>query len=54
MKKTDRTVEIGLLSTSSYQMMAKSLQLKDHVAALQKALVQLAATQVEMGKIRQE
>ena len=35
-------------------MTAKSSHLKEQVAALQKALAQLAASQAEMDKLRQE
>merc|ERR1719254_67814 len=36
------------------QMMARSAQLKEEVAALQKALSELAASQAEMDKVRKE
>ena len=45
---------IEKLSTSIDPMMAKSSQLKEHVAALQKALAEIAASQAEMGKLREE
>ena len=35
-------------------MTAQSKQLKDHVASLQKALADIAASQAEMDKLRQE
>ena len=35
-------------------MMAKSSPRKEHVAALQKALAEIAASQAETGKLRQE
>ena len=42
------------LSTIIDRMMAKSSQLEEHVAALQKALAEIAASQAVMGELRQE
>jgi len=53
-KKDDKTDEIKKLSTKIDGMAARSSQLKSEVAALQKALAELAAAQAEMGKIRRE
>merc|ERR550532_3704389 len=53
-KKDDREAEIEKLSTQIDLMTARSEQLKSEVAALQKALAELAAAQAEMDKIRQE
>jgi len=53
-KKDDKTDEIAKLNAAIDRMSARSAQLKDEVAALQKELADLAATQAEMDKIRQE
>merc|ERR1719378_1740346 len=53
-KKDEKTDEIAKLNAAIDRMSAKSAQLKDEVAALQKELADLAATQAEMDKIRQE
>jgi len=51
-KKDDKTAEITKLSTEIDSMSARSGQLKEEVAALQKALAELAASQAEMDKMR--
>merc|ERR1719305_1637114 len=53
-KKSDKTAEIAKLNAAIDRMTARSAQLKDEVAALQKELADLAAAQAEMDKIRQE
>merc|ERR1712061_65770 len=53
-KRDDKTNEINKLSTAIDEMSARSAQLKEEVAALQKALADLAASQAEMDKMRQE
>merc|ERR1719450_999724 len=53
-KKDEKTDEIAKLNAAIDRMSAKSAQLKNEVAALQKELAELAATQAEMDKIRQE
>jgi len=53
-KKSDKSDEIAKLTTNIDGMAAKSAQLKEQVAALQKALAELAASQAEMTKLRQE
>merc|ERR1719408_680164 len=53
-KKDEKTDEIAKLNAAIDRMSARSAQLKDEVAALQKELAELAATQAEMDKIRQE
>jgi hypothetical protein len=53
-KKDDKDAEIEKLTTSIDQMSAKSAQLKEQVAALQNALAEIAASQAEMDKLRQE
>merc|ERR1719408_474690 len=53
-KKEEKTDEIAKLNAAIDRMSARSAQLKDEVAALQKELAELAATQAEMDKIRQE
>merc|ERR1719158_2829914 len=53
-KKDEKTDEIAKLNAAIDRMSAKSAQLKDEVAALQKELAELAATQAEMDKIRSE
>merc|ERR1719261_608917 len=53
-KKDEKTDEIAKLNAAIDRMTARSAQLKDEVAALQKELAELAATQADMDKIRQE
>merc|ERR1719386_156769 len=53
-KKDDKTDEIAKLTAEIDQKSARSAQLKDEVAALQKALAELAAHTAEMDKIRGE
>merc|ERR1719190_40677 len=53
-KKDDKTAEIAKLTTKIDQMSARSAQLKQEVAALQQALAELAASQLEMDKLRGE
>jgi chromosome segregation ATPase len=53
-KHADKTAEIAKLTSSIDSMSARSAQLKEEVAALQKALADLAASQAEMDKLRQE
>jgi hypothetical protein len=53
-KKSDKTAEIEKLTTEIDMMSARSAQLKEEVAALMKALAELAASQAEMDKIRSE
>merc|ERR550539_1172897 len=53
-KKADKTAEINKLTTAIDAMSARSAQLKEEVAALQKALADLAASQAQMDKLRQE
>merc|ERR1719267_498479 len=53
-KKDEKTDELAKLNAAIDRMAARSAQLKDEVAALQKELADLAATQAEMDKIRQE
>mmetsp|Transcript_5117 Transcript_5117/g.12024 ORF Transcript_5117/g.12024 Transcript_5117/m.12024 type:complete len:699 (+) Transcript_5117:69-2165(+) len=51
--KADKEAEIEKLSTSIDSMSAASQQLKEEVAALQKALADLASSQAELTKLRQ-
>merc|ERR1719265_2193121 len=53
-KKEELTDEITALSTKIDQMSAQSAQLKEEVAILSKELVDLAASQQEMDKLREE
>jgi len=53
-KHADKTAEINKLTASIDEMSARSAQLKEEVAALQKALADLAASQAEMDKIREQ
>merc|ERR1719282_2031906 len=53
-KQADKTEEIKKLSTKIDGMGARSSQLKGEVAALQKALAELAAAQREMDRLRRE
>jgi septal ring factor EnvC (AmiA/AmiB activator) len=51
-KQGEKTYEIEKLSTKISSMSARSAQLKEEVAALQKSLAELAAAQADMDKIR--
>merc|ERR1719191_310652 len=51
-KNEEKSAEIAKLSTKIDQMSSRSAQLKEEVAALQKMLSELAASQAEMDKIR--
>jgi len=51
-KKAEKDAEIEKLTTAIDQAKARSAQLKEEVATLQKELAELAAMQVEMDKIR--
>jgi chromosome segregation ATPase len=53
-KHDDKTAEIAKLTSQIDQASARSAQLKEEVAALQKALADLAASQAEMDKVREE
>merc|ERR1712228_1118855 len=53
-KKADHDAEIEKLTTKIDQMTARSTQLKEQVAALSKALTDLAASRAEAMKLRQE
>lgn len=53
-KKDDKQTEIAKLTTKIDQMTAKSANLKEQVTALQKSLAQIASSQAEMNKMRQE
>jgi chromosome segregation ATPase len=53
-KKTDKTTEIDKLGTEIDSMTARSGELKEEVAALEKSLSELASAQAEMDKIRAE
>jgi len=53
-KKADKTDEIEKLSTQIDKMSARSNQLKEEVAALEKALSELASSKAKMDKIRAE
>merc|ERR1719188_2201385 len=53
-KQSDKNAEINKLSTKIDGMAARSSQLKSEVAALEKALAELARSQVEMDKLRAE
>merc|ERR1719221_742093 len=53
-KQGDKAAEIAKLSTSIDQMSARSAQLKIEIAALQKTLADIAASQTEAGKLRQD
>jgi len=53
-KKSDKTAEIEKLTTQIDKMSARSGQLKEETAALQKALAELAASQAAMDKLRAE
>jgi len=53
-KKVDKESAIAKLSTSIDSMTAKSAQLKEEVAVLQKELADIARAQAEMDKLRSE
>merc|ERR1719333_415206 len=53
-KHADKTAEIAKLTSAIDSMSARSAQLKEEVAALQKSLADLAASQAEMDKLRQK
>jgi hypothetical protein len=53
-KEEDMKSQIAKLSTKLDQMSSRSAKLKEEVAALQKALAELAGTQAEMDKLRRE
>jgi len=53
-KKVDKTAAIEKLTTAIDAMTARSAQLKQEVAALQTALMELAKEQAEMDKLREE
>jgi hypothetical protein len=51
-KKADRVAEIEKLTTAIDSMSARSAQLKEEIATLEKELADIAASQAEMDKIR--
>jgi len=53
-KKAEKTAEIEKLSAKIDQMSTHSAKLKEQVAALQTALSELASSQAEMDKVRQD
>jgi chromosome segregation ATPase len=53
-KKADKEAKISKLTTSIDSMTSKAANLRDQVAALQKALADLAASQAEMNKMRSQ
>merc|ERR1719330_419717 len=53
-KEEDKSTEIEKLTTRIDRMTVMSAQLKEEVAGLQKALSELASSQAEMDKLRQE
>jgi hypothetical protein len=53
-KKANRISEIEKLTTSIDQMSARSAQLKEEIAALEKSLADVATTQAAMDKLRAE
>jgi hypothetical protein len=53
-KKANRIAEIEKLTTSIDAMSARSAQLKEEVAALEKSLADLATSQAQMDKLRAE
>jgi hypothetical protein len=53
-KKVEKTALVDKLSTQIDQQSSKSAQLKEHVAALEKGLAEIAAAQAGMDKLRQE
>merc|ERR1712048_662264 len=53
-KKAEKTAVAEKLSTKIDQLSARSAQVKEETAALQKALADLAASQAEATKMRQD
>merc|ERR1719379_703626 len=53
-KKAEKTADAEKLSTKIDQLSARSAQVKEEMAALQKALTELAASQAEATKMRQD
>merc|ERR1719491_567826 len=53
-RKSEKTTEITTLTTRIDSMSARSAQLKEQVAALQAGLADLAGSQAEMTKLRQQ
>merc|ERR1719487_780497 len=53
-KKVEKTALVDKLSTQIDQQSSKSAQLKEQVAALEKGLAEIAASQAGMDKLRQE
>jgi len=53
-RKSEKTAEIKKLTTRIDGMSAESSQLKEEIAELQSGLAKLAASQVEMNKLREE
>jgi len=53
-RKTEKETEIAKISTSIDMQRARSAQLKEEIAALQKELADLARSQAEWNKFRQE
>lgn len=53
-KQDDKSTEVEKLTTRIDRMKVMSAQLKEEVAGLQKALSELASSQAEMDKMRQE
>merc|ERR1719237_1177477 len=53
-KKADRLAEIEKLTTAIDEMTARSAQLKEEIAVLEKELADIAASQAKMDKIRAE
>jgi len=53
-KKASKEAEIDKLSTKIDSMTASSAQLKEEVAALQRALAELASSQAELTRLRQK
>jgi len=53
-KKDDKTAEIKKLSTKIDQMSTRSAKLREEVAGVQKTLADLASSQAEMDKLREE
>lgn len=53
-KKQEKEYEISKLNTKIDSMSAESTKLKNEVADIQKQLAELASTQAEMDKVRQE
>merc|ERR1740138_1821570 len=53
-KKDEKTATVAKLGTKIDQMSSREAQLKEEVAATQKALADLASSQAEMDKMRAE